>query len=45
VHNYINDRSLEPIREGAEYLMKPISKDGLKLIRIENFVNRKNKTY
>ena len=41
-----NDRSLEPIREGAvEYLMKPISKDGLEeaFIRIENFVNRKIK--
>lgn len=41
-----NDRSLEPIREGAvEYLMKPISKDGLEeaFIRIENFVDRKIK--
>ncbi len=41
-----NDRSLEPIREGAvEYLMKPISKDGLEeaFNRIENFVNRKIK--
>jgi CheY-like chemotaxis protein/signal transduction histidine kinase len=41
-----NDRSLEPIREGAvEYLMKPISKDGLEQAfnRIENFVNRKIK--
>jgi CheY-like chemotaxis protein/signal transduction histidine kinase/CHASE3 domain sensor protein len=41
-----NDRSLEPIREGAvEYLMKPISKDGLEeaFNRIENFVNRKMK--
>ena len=41
-----NDRSLEPIREGAvEYLKKPISKDGLEeaFIRIENFVNRKIK--
>lgn len=41
-----DDRSLEPIREGAvEYLMKPISKDGLEeaFNRIENFVNRKIK--
>ncbi|MFV5692157.1 response regulator [Flavobacterium sp. LT1R49] len=41
-----NDRSLEPIREGAvEYLMKPISKDALEeaFNRIENFVNRKIK--
>lgn len=41
-----NDRSLEPIREGAvEYLMKPISKEGLEeaFNRIENFVNRKIK--
>jgi CheY-like chemotaxis protein/signal transduction histidine kinase/CHASE3 domain sensor protein len=41
-----NDRSLEPIREGAvEYLMKPISKDSLEeaFNRIENFVNRKIK--
>lgn len=41
-----NDRSLKPIREGAvEYLMKPISKDGLEeaFIRIENFVNKKIK--
>ncbi|MFV8326455.1 response regulator [Flavobacterium sp. ZS1P14] len=41
-----NDRSIEPIREGAvEYLMKPISKDGLEeaFNRIENFVNRKIK--
>ncbi|TDD98446.1 response regulator [Flavobacterium cellulosilyticum] len=41
-----NDRSLEPIREGAvEYLMKPISKNELEeaFNRIENFVNRKIK--
>ena len=41
-----NDRSLEPIREGAvEYIMKPISKDALEQAfnRIENFVNRKIK--
>ena len=41
-----NDRSLEPIREGAvEFLMKPISKDDLEQAfnRIENFVNRKIK--
>ena len=41
-----NDRSLEIIREGAvEYLMKPISKEGLDeaFNRIENFVNRKIK--
>lgn len=41
-----NDRSLKPIREGAvEYLMKPISKDGLEeaFVRIENFVNKKIK--
>lgn len=41
-----NDRSLEPIREGAvEYLMKPIAKDELEQAfnRIENFVDRKIK--
>ena len=41
-----NDRSLEPIREGAvEYLIKPISKDALDdaFNRIENFANRKIK--
>jgi CheY-like chemotaxis protein len=41
-----NDRSLEPIREGAvEYLMKPISKNELEeaFNRIENFVERKIK--
>lgn len=41
-----NDRSMEPIREGAvEYLIKPISKDALDdaFNRIENFVNRKIK--
>ncbi len=41
-----NDRSLEPIREGAvEYLIKPISKEALDdaFNRIENFVNRKIK--
>lgn len=41
-----NDRSLEPIREGAvEYLMKPISKNDLEeaFNRIENFVDRKIK--
>ncbi|KIA87739.1 hypothetical protein OA85_00520 [Flavobacterium sp. AED] len=41
-----NDRSLEPIREGAvEYLMKPIAKNELEeaFNRIENFVNRKIK--
>jgi CheY-like chemotaxis protein/signal transduction histidine kinase/CHASE3 domain sensor protein len=41
-----NDRSLEPIREGAvEYLMKPISKNELEeaFNRIENFVDRKIK--
>ncbi|MFV5699698.1 response regulator [Flavobacterium sp. ZT3R17] len=41
-----NDRSLEPIREGAvEYLMKPITKNELEeaFNRIENFVNRKIK--
>jgi response regulator of citrate/malate metabolism len=38
-----NDRSLEPIREGAvEYLIKPISKDALDdAFRIENFANKK----
>ena len=41
-----NDRSLEPIREGAvEYLMKPIAKEELEQAfnRIENFVDRKIK--
>ena len=41
-----NDRTLEPIREGAvEYLMKPIAKNELEeaFNRIENFVNRKIK--
>ncbi|MFV8363079.1 response regulator [Flavobacterium sp. ZT3P35] len=41
-----NDRSLEPIREGAvEYLIKPISKETLDdaFNRIENFVNKKIK--
>ena len=41
-----NDRTLEPIREGAvEYLMKPIDKNELEeaFNRIENFVNRKIK--
>ncbi|MFV8342984.1 response regulator [Flavobacterium sp. XS2P39] len=41
-----NDRSLEPIRDGAvEYLMKPIAKNELEeaFNRIENFVNRKIK--
>src|ERR1035437_5673648 len=41
-----NERSLEPIREGAvEYLMKPIDKKDLEetFTRIEKFVNRKIK--
>ena len=41
-----NDRSLEPIREGAvEFLIKPISKEALDdaFNRIENFVNKKIK--
>ncbi len=41
-----NERSLEPIKEGAvEYLMKPIEKTDLEnaFTRIENFVNRKIK--
>ncbi len=41
-----NDRSLEPIREGAvEYLTKPISKEALDdaFNRIENFVDKKIK--
>ena len=41
-----DDRSLEPIREGAvEYIMKPISKESLEQAfnRIENFVDRKIK--
>ena len=41
-----DDRSLEPIREGAvEYLMKPIAKESLEQAfnRIQNFVDRKIK--
>jgi PAS domain S-box-containing protein len=41
-----NERSLEPIREGAiEYLMKPVAKEDLEeaFNRIEKFVNRKMK--
>lgn len=41
-----NERSLEPIKEGAiEYLMKPVDKKDLEeaFNRIENFVNRKMK--
>ena len=41
-----NERSLEPIKEGAiEYLMKPVNKNDLEeaFNRIENFVNRKMK--
>lgn len=41
-----NDRSLEPIREGAvEYLMKPVDKKDLEetFTRIENFISRKIK--
>ena len=41
-----NERSIEPIREGAvEYLMKPIDKKDIDnaFNRIENFVNRKIK--
>ena len=41
-----NERSLEPIKEGAvEYLMKPVNKNDLEeaFNRIENFVNRKIK--
>jgi len=41
-----NERSLEPIREGAvEYMMKPIDKKDLEetFTRIENFISRKIK--
>ena len=41
-----NERSLEPIKEGAiEYLMKPVDKKDLEeaFNRIENFVSRKMK--
>jgi len=41
-----NERSLEPIKEGAiEYLMKPVNKNDLEKAfnRIENFISRKMK--
>jgi CheY-like chemotaxis protein len=41
-----NDRTLEPIKEGAiEYLMKPVNKNDLEeaFNRIENFISRKIK--